>query len=313
MLRSLIVPSLLLAAVLVSGRTAAQCEEAGGGNTILQSPFPYDLDAPDTVVTLDRRLEEVSGLTWLEGDSIAAINDEDGDLFVIDGRTGRLFDRKRFGDDGDYEGLARVAEAIFVLRSDGRLYHIPYWRSTKLDAARINTGLPKSCDAEGLSFETATGTLLIACKEFAGKGRKGMKSVFAFSLSSGNLLPQPRLVIDALKSDLTPREGTVSRSVRELLRLPRFKPSGIDVHPISGEIYVLSSKSYSLAAFSSDGHMVYSSFLNPDIFPQAEGITFSADGTLYLSTEGSSKDGRLASFTYRARADTSLATGGDSG
>lgn len=264
-------------------------------------------------MTLDRRLEEVSGLTWLDGDSIAAINDEDGDLFVIDRRTGQLLDRKRFGSDGDYEGLARVAEAVFVLRSDGRLYHIPYWRSEKLDAARVNTGLPKSCDAEGLAYEEESGSLLIACKEFAGEGLRGMKSIYAFALSSGNLLPKPRLVIDALKTDLTPPEGTVSRSVRELLRLPRFKPSGIDVHPISGEIYVLSSKSHSIAAFSPDGQLEYSSFLDPDVFPQAEGITFSADGTLYVSSEGSSKDGRLASFTFRAGADTSLTTGGDSG
>ncbi|MBT8400612.1 MAG: SdiA-regulated domain-containing protein [Rhodothermia bacterium] len=312
MIRSILAPSLLLAVLILSGRTAAQCEDENPGNAVLGiMPIPYNLGAPDTVLTLDRRLQEISGLAWLDDNQIAAINDEDGDLFVIDSRSGSILEKKRFGDNGDYEGIARVGEAVFVLRSDGRLYHIPFWRSEEIDAARVKTNLSKSCDAEGLAFEEAAQALLIACKEFSGEGRKGMKSIYAFSLSSGTLHAQPRLVIDALDTRLTPREGKVSRSVRELLRMPRFKPSGIAIHPVSGDIYVLSSKSYSVAAFSRDGQLAHRAFLDPNIFPQAEGITFSPDGTLYIATEGSSKDGRLASFTYLSGADLSPTTGED--
>ncbi len=303
MFRTLFAPPLLLATLILTGRTVTQCDRTVPDG-LSEIPFSYDLDKPDTVVILDRRLEEVSGLTWLDEDRIAAVNDEDGDLFVIDSRTGRVLQKKKFGDNGDYEALERVDEAVFVLRSDGRLYHIPFWRSDEIDASQIKTGLSKACDAEGLAFDKASDTLLIACKEYAGANRKGMKSIFGFSLSTGVLHEQPRLMINALDSRLTPHEGAISRSVRKLLKMPRFKPSGIAVHPISGAIYVLSSRSYGVAVFSPDGQLSHSSFLDPDLFRQAEGITFAPDGTLFISSEGSSNDGRLARFAYRAPADS---------
>ena len=281
--------------VFVAAGTGSRCTLPQSGPQV--STLPYRLESPDTVITLDRRLREVSGLTWLTDGRLGTINDEKGDLFVLDAESGEIVDRKRFAGDGDYEGIQQVGSGVYVLRSDGRLYHIPIWQAGELDASRIDTGIGGSCDAEGLTFHEHHNSLLIACKE-GGKKRKTEKAVYRFSLESGELAEDPYLLIDALDPSLIPDEGSVSRYLRKVLKISSFKPSGIAIHPYTGEIYVLSSRSYGLAAFARDGTLSGSAFIDPDVFPQAEGVTFAPDGTLYIASEGRGGGGRLARFKY---------------
>ena len=66
-----------------------------------------------------------------------------------------------------------------------------------------------------------------------------------------------------------------------------FYPSAIGVHPITGDIYVLSTKdTKGLARFSHDGKLKDFQWIDKGLMPQPEGLCFSPDGTLFISSEG---------------------------
>jgi DNA-binding beta-propeller fold protein YncE len=65
-----------------------------------------------------------------------------------------------------------------------------------------------------------------------------------------------------------------------------FGPSGIAVHPITGEWYIVSSVGKVLMVVSRKGDILNMIKLDKKIHPQPEGITFDSDGTLYISDEG---------------------------
>jgi uncharacterized protein YjiK len=67
----------------------------------------------------------------------------------------------------------------------------------------------------------------------------------------------------------------------------KFYPSAIAVHPVTHDVYILSTKDTKcMAVFTHSGELKYVSTISADLMPQPEGICFSPDGTLYISTEG---------------------------
>ena len=82
---------------------------------------PYRFDQPDAHFKLKNALREISGLTLLDESRIGAVQDEDGKLYIINLETGEVEDDFKFNKDGDYEGVERVGDTLFVLSSSGDL------------------------------------------------------------------------------------------------------------------------------------------------------------------------------------------------
>lgn len=72
------------------------------------------------VFVLGNELLEVSGIVYLGGDSLAAINDEKGELFIVHLKSNTINSYK-FKGKGDYEDLVKTDSAYFVLDSQGDL------------------------------------------------------------------------------------------------------------------------------------------------------------------------------------------------
>ncbi|MEO6905999.1 MAG: SdiA-regulated domain-containing protein, partial [Ginsengibacter sp.] len=77
-----------------------------------------------------------------------------------------------------------------------------------------------------------------------------------------------------------------------------FNPSAIAIHPITHEIYLLSTKDNKcMAVYNRDGKLISFQSIDSDLMPQPEGICFSPDGKLYISSEGKKGDpGNLFEF-----------------
>ena len=225
-------PTAFRIALCALALTALACQPAEPEAIRVAVPgAPYDFGAPVAAYTLPPELEEVSGLAVLDEHHLGAIQDEDGDLFVIDIDSARITHVHDFGKKGDYEGIERLGDLVYVLRSDGRLYEIADWTPSRDDADRVETGLHGSCDAEGLGHDGAR--LLIACKESPGRGRRGTRAVFAFDPQTRELEPAPVYTVhaDSLGTDgATDVDEQVRTLIRPLADINGFKPAALARH-----------------------------------------------------------------------------------
>lgn len=266
---------------------------------------PYRLAAPDARFELPGRLDEVSGLTVLDDGHLGAVQDEKGNLYVLDTATGEVAHTHDFGKDGDYEGVERVGDRVVVLRSDGRLFVITDWEAEEDEAESLDLDLHGGCDAEGLAYDAAGGRLLIACKEDPGRGLRGSRALYAFDLDTSRLGPAPAYVIHADSLARSDGEHAVDEAVRTLVRpvidINAFKPSALAVHPQTGEIYVLSSVRKLLVVLDRGGTIAAVWPLGDDLLPQPEGLAFLPDGTLFIASEAAGDAAVLLRFNYRPR------------
>ena len=250
---------------------------------------PYAFDSPDAASALPDELVEISGLTTLDDGSLAAVQDEEGILFILDPGTGAVTERIPFGDGGDYEGVELAGERLFVLRSNGNLLELTGWAAGNPDVRDHKTDLKGKNDTEGLAYDAANGRLLIVTKEDPGAGLDDdrYRAIYAFDLESGTLASEPAFVIDleALAETLPDAE--------------RFKPSALAVHPATGEIYVLSSTVKAIVVLGTDGDVRQVWPLPEESFEQPEGLAFLPSGDLFVSSEG--VDGPAMLYRFAAR------------
>ena len=255
--------------------------------------FPYDLNSPDEVIKLDKDLREISGLSYINDSTIAAVQDEKGSIFLINSRTGKKIQRIKFAKDGDYEGLALAGKIMFVVRSDGDIYKVKRWRSDNVKTKKFETDLNTSNDVEGLCYLHDKGILLLACKNRAGidKKMKNKRAVYAFDVRKNKLSEEPFLEID-----LKEMKHIISKSLDDEYK-KNIMPSGIVSMPGSGDIYILSSVGEVLLIFDKAGNFKNVSGLPDKYFLQPEGICFDKQGNLYIANEGQDKKARLLKFT----------------
>lgn len=288
------------------GETAQQppvTTTATPGDSLDAEP-PYDFEDPAFVFELEDDLVEISGLTLLNEQYLGAVEDENGRLYFIDLNTGEVMRHEKFAPDGDYEGLARAGNRVFILRSDGDLYVIDDWQDDKFGSDKIETHLSSKCDAEGLTHDEANNRLLIACKESAGKDLDDLKAIYAYDLATGKVGEQPVFLIsiDAFNKATYPNDGPLNSAIREavhpVLDLSGFKPSGLAIHPITNDLYILSSVQQSIVVLSLAGDIKYIWKLVDNVLKQPEGIAFLPNGDVFISSEGQSGHGVLIRYTY---------------
>ncbi|THH40496.1 SdiA-regulated domain-containing protein [Neolewinella litorea] len=243
------------------------------GPARMMAQFSYDLDHPVLVAELPKELDEISGLT-LCGDDLLAVEDEHGILYRLSATDGSIQERLEFWDDGDYEGLAAVSEdEIWVTKSNGRLYRITRSGNDRPRVEEFNNWLKGENDVEGLAYDAARNRLLLACKDDPkGNGLdKDNRYIFAFDLKTRELSEEAAYSI--------PRED-------------EFSPSALAIHPHTGQLFLTSSVGNRLLVTDREGNIETVRKLDKKWLPQAEGLAFAPDGTLYISTEA--KDGEPA-------------------
>ena len=253
----------------------------------------YDLDKPSKKYKLPDKLEEISGLTYVGDGIIACIQDEKGKIHHYNLKNETVEEAFEFGEKGDYEGIEVIGKTAYVLRSDGTIFEIiDYYEGVE----KVNTYqsiLSSSNNTEGLGADFSKKNLLVACKEDAGEGKsyKGKKAVYAFNLKKKAFDEEPIYLID--KDDLKDPDKD-SKHVD-------FKPSGIAIHPITKNVYLISTVGKLLVILDRKGNIISKHKLDKDVFKQPEGICFKQNGDLYISNEGRGKTPNILKFKYRKK------------
>ncbi|HEX7071907.1 MAG TPA: SdiA-regulated domain-containing protein [Rhodothermales bacterium] len=297
--RTLVIGSVLAFGVVISACGADQANRSEDQpTTTTNAPAessnpanaPYAFDDPDLSVALPDELREVSGISALPDGRIAAVQDEEGIIFLLNPETGAVELRETFGEPADYEGIAWADDRIFVLRSNGRLFEITQWPEGSPRVMDTRTPLRGKNDTEGLAYDARNGRLLIACKEEPGAGLgEDAKAIYAFDLTSRSLSEEPVFV---LRQDQIESQTPLTR---------KFKPSAVALHPITGDLYVLSSTASGIVVVGADGTLKNGWSLSSSLYEQPEGLTFLPDGTLFISSEGG--DGPAMLYRYAPNAN----------
>lgn len=254
----------------------------------------YNLSAPQKVISFQGKLTEISGIGYYQQGNIVAIEDEAGLITVIDYEKEEITGQYPFAKNGDFEGITVAGERVYVLRSNGKIYDVQDLGQVSQKDKKYKTPFSTLNDLEGISYYEKEKGLLMACK--------GSTKVFP-DVDSGD---DERLfyIFDLIKKELR-REPAFRLDFAEVRKLtgvnitPKlFRPSGIAVHPLSGDIYIISSTAGMMLVVSPDGTPKWASSLRREQFPQPEGICFSPQGTLFISNEGRGGDMKILVFPY---------------
>lgn len=271
-------------------------EASAASENSSKSQFTYDLKNPDNSWKLPKQLVEVSGNTWVDKEHLLLIDDNYSSLYLIKigdknaGLETTIPFQKDKNEKLDIEDVAIVNNIVYALSSHGILYKISDWNG-KYNTEKITTFLSKKNNTEGLSYDPVTKSLLIACKEESGleEEKKSTKAVYQFNMDSKKLEQKPFLVI---------HEDDFEKLTKDKIK---FNPSAIAVHPVTHEIYILSTQDNKcMAVYSREGKLISFQSIDKDLMPQPEGICFSPEGKLYISSEGKKGDaGNLFEFNAK--------------
>jgi len=278
------------------------CKTGPGARTEISG---YNYASPESSVFLPGVLREVSGIAWVGDEIIACVQDEAGIVFFYDLASQKIIRQLDFGPPGDYEGLARSADTLWVLKSNGHLFEIKGFSSDDPQVFEYETGVP-SKDSEGLCCDSVNNRLLIASKASTGKGdlTRDERYVFAFDPVTKNLSSGPAFSFDVERITEFADSNNIKLPLKGKKKGPpvpylKFQTSAIGIHPFSKDLYLISAEDYLLMVFRMDGTIKQMVKLNPALYNQPEGITFFPGGDLLISNEGPGKGpGSLRRLKY---------------
>jgi uncharacterized protein YjiK len=253
-------------------------------------------------VKLSKKLQELSGLAMTPDGRLFGHDDEKSFIYQIDYITGKIVKQFSLGEKvikKDFEGIAIVKEMFYLVTSNGEIYEFREGEDNSSVPFEIyKTKLTSKNDVEGLCYDPASESLLLACKGDPGKKYKGQRAVYSFMLAEKKLKKIPRFLISIEEvnryndSELTQKLGDFF-----LLTEDSFAPSGIEKHPKSNTFYILSFHGRKIVEVSENGNILRVIFLDKKHHNQPEGITFSIDLSLLVGDEGGSGKSKITRYT----------------
>ena len=235
--------------------------------------------------SMPKELTEISGLSYKDEKQFACVQDEVGKIFIYNIATSSVEKQISFGAAGDYEGLAVVDKTIWVLRTDGKLFEVSDLDAAKPTVKEYSTHLTIKQDPEGLCYDKKNNRLLIAIKGIE-PGTEDYKGIYSFDLASKKMDQQPAFKIDLLDK-VFGNNGSGKKKKGSI------NPSGIVIHPINGDIYIVDGRNQQLLVIDGSGKIKKLYPLSSKDFSQPEGIAFNSAGDLFIANEGTNQPGNI--------------------
>lgn len=238
----------------------------------------YNFETPDSIYEMPDLLREISGIAISNNNEIYCIQDEIGSIFTYNFTTRKITNSHRFTDIGDFEDIAVHNHLAYILRSDGNLFVYDLKEASLVSQTMLQTN---SLNLEGLFYKDDY--LYIASKEALITHSENERMVFR--VPTNNL----KQIEQFLEIDLADLAGFIEKNYSELkISNFIFNPSALAFHPISNELYILSATDRYIAVFK-DKLLVNVIPLSAENYYKPEGLAFSKNGDLLISSEGDKK------------------------
>ena len=266
----------------------------------------YDFSKPLVNDILPASLQEISGLAIIDSTTIACIQDENGILFLYDIKKHKLKQQYTFGLNGDYEGITRVGQLLYILRSDGVLFELKDYTTKKLKVKTYATRVP-AINNEGLCYDSINNRLLIGAKGKINKDplNKDLRCIYEFDLNTKTLNQKPAFNFNTIDVNLFAKLHDFKFSKRttkngKVVEISlKFNTSEIALHPITKQLYILSANDHCLFICNNKGELEHIEQLNSITFNKAEGLSFYPNGDVLISNEGQAHQPTLLKFNYK--------------
>jgi len=224
---------------------------------------------------LPHELREISGLALTSDGRLLVHGDELGRVWEVDYRRGVLVKRFVLGDGavkGDFEGITIAHDRVYLLASNGKLYEFPEGANdAHVDYRVYDTGLRKDCEFEGVAFDPAINSLLLACKRVYDTQFRDALVIYRWSLATDTAARSLPLVV--------PLAGVIGTNGWKSLH-----PSDITIDPLTGNYVLVASQERALISITPGGAVVFARSLAA-LHHQAEGVAIAKDGVLIVSDE----------------------------
>ena len=268
--------------------------------------FPYSLEKPNETYIMPEVLREISGLGITNTGELGCIQDEQGVIFIYDTEQREINRRIGYGKNADYEGVTFVGDDAFVLRNNGNIYRVLAFDGGQPVRQKHKSLLNRKNNTKGIAYEANKNRILAICKDGYTTGAGDFieqLAIFPYDIDSNRVADSVAysLSLDNVQAYAKIAEPETYREVfpmffrADLANLPVY-PSAIAVHPETGDIYIASGAGGLLFILNSDGVLIHIERLREDSYLRIEGLTFRADGTLLMSSEGKDGPGKLYEF-----------------
>ena len=244
---------------------------------------------------MPRDLKEISGLSYYDDQRLACVQDEAGKIYIYNIEKNAIEKEIGFGSPGDYEGVAIVGKAAWILRADGVLFEVNDVNAAKPSVKEYRTHLTVAQDCEGLCYDQLHERLLITVK---GKdpNSSDYKGIYAFDLKTHVMAKEP-----AVRIDLQDEAFNGTATGKKKKKAATIMPSAITIHPVSRDLYITDGPKSRLLVTDKAGTIKKLLQLDTKLFAQPEGITFNKQGELYISNEGPKDPGNILKVMIDAK------------
>lgn len=236
------------------------------------SPDNYDLNHPYKM-QMPADLNEISGIVYYPRDkSIFAISDATGWLYKIYPTHNLAIKKWKFAKNNDFEDIQLVDSTFYVLASSGDIFSMRFVNAGLLKVESYHFPEKGNNEFESLYYDASTGSLNMLCKDCEPDKKKSI-SIWRFQIADKSYQLSPVAIdVTIIAKDLG-------------LDKVKIKPSATAIHPLTKELYILSSVNKLLIISDTNGKTKGVYPLDPAIFKQPEGIAFSPAGDLLISNE----------------------------
>lgn len=256
---------------------------------IIYTPHGYDITQP-AKYKLGSKLDEISGICWINDTLMIANNDESGKIFYIKlNKMGELeYQDLKYGEKDDYEDIVKVDSVIYILQSTGKILAVTDFinaESVKVNEVAILPGAEN--EFESLYYDKEVNSLVMLCKD-CHKEKDKIRSAYRYDLTNKMLIDTPyyQFSMDSLRRKINNNEV-------------EFRPSAAAINPVDNKLYMISSIGKTLIVADHKGKIEQAIEISGLMFPQPEGITFASNGDMYISNEIATEDAAtLLKFKY---------------
>ncbi|KAA9040650.1 hypothetical protein FW778_01010 [Ginsengibacter hankyongi] len=251
----------------------------------------YDLSKP-YILKLGDALTEISGIYFYPKDSsVFAISDEYGNLYKIKFNENYLTEKWKFDKTHDFEDVLLHDGTFYVLESNGNIDALNF--SAKGDTifnrkSKFPGNDKKKNEFESLYYDSDYNKIIMICKDCE-DDKKNTVSSWAFDPSNDHYILSQFLI----------NTKTIAEKLGE--EKIKLKPSAATINPVTKDVWILASTNQLLIVTDNKGNTKEVYTLDPVIFNQPEGISFTPWGDLIISNEAGDKYGTASLLIFKPK------------